>query len=498
MARASGVAAENLKPGSFVNAPSGFEYSVTGDGKLAYRSLNSSWAARDWQLKYFLGSGHLGVTYLYSIGSFLFESPVAWYGPTQSYDMKPGLAELNHVPPPLPMQSNCMRCHMSSVKASSDGTLNRYHGLPFLYGGITCEACHGDSMAHVSSKGKGKIVNPSRLDAERRDSVCISCHLEGDVSVQRAGHSSLDYRPGELISTYEAYYVRKGANLRDRAVSEVEQLSQSTCKRASGVSMSCMSCHDPHYTPDPEHRVAFYRAKCLDCHKKPGFASTHHPENRDCTACHMPRTGARNVLHVAWTDHRIRKQPQEISTESISQTGLDLMPIFSPGSTSRDLAMANYEALLDGDRSREPAAWQQLNSIASELTDDKDALDALGNLAAERGKWVQAEEEFKKVLAIDPVNLTALSNLGVLLAKEGKIEEASSVLEKAFDHNQDIPGLAMNLARVQCIAGDGAAAGSTLSTALIYCPDCQDVQRLLGETSHCSMPAASGSPPAPR
>ena len=141
-------------------------------------------------LSYFLGSGHLGTTYLYELNHYLFESPVAWYAASHGYDMKPGLAEMTQMPPSLPMQSSCLRCHMSAVQRSDPGTINRYSGQPFLHGGITCEACHGDAQRHVNSGGKAAIVNPAHLDPERRDSVCISCHLEGDVSVERAGHSA--------------------------------------------------------------------------------------------------------------------------------------------------------------------------------------------------------------------------------------------------------------------------------------------------------------------
>lgn len=493
MANASGVATEKLHPGTFVHAPSATEYQVAlrnGQGELAYRSLKVPDVKGEARLDYFLGSGHLGTTYLYSVGDYLFESPIAWYGPSGSYDMKPGLAEMDEMPPPLPMQSACMRCHMSSVQASEPGTINRFRALPFLHGGITCEACHGDPGEHIATNGKAKIVNPMKLTADQRDSVCISCHLEGDVSVERAGHAALNYRPGESISTYLAYYVRSGANLTDRAVSEVEQLSQSTCKRASGDRMSCMSCHDPHYTPDAAHRTAFFRARCLACHNQPSFAETHHPENPDCTACHMPRTGARNVLHVAWTDHRIRRQPQASPAQPAGEHGGELTPVFSPGATLRDQAMANYQALLEGDRSRESDAWQQLNSLRDALANDKEALNALGTLSAERGEQEQAERAFRRVLALDASNLTALSNLGTLLAKQGKLKDGEALLQQAFDRNQDIPGLAMNLARVQCMDGDGAAARSTLTAALIYCPNVEDMRRLLSRLGSCS--AAGG------
>src|SRR5580692_10913941 len=161
MANASGLATEKLEPGTLEHSNSGTEYKVTMAGKqpqLEYRSLRDPKATGKVALLYFLGSGHLGTTYLYSTGDFLFESPVAWYASSRSYDLKPGLAEIDHIPPPLPMQSGCLRCHMSSVQASVPGTINRYQGLPFLHGGITCEACHGDSNEHVSSHGKSAIV----------------------------------------------------------------------------------------------------------------------------------------------------------------------------------------------------------------------------------------------------------------------------------------------------------------------------------------------------
>jgi tetratricopeptide (TPR) repeat protein len=488
MANASGLASENLRQGTFRHLPSAMEYSVSlkdDQPQLAYRSLKDSRISGEKRLLYFLGSGHLGTTYLYATNNFLFESPIAWYAPSEAYDMKPGMAEIDRTPPPLPMQSGCMRCHMSSVQASDPGTINHYQELPFLHSGIICEACHGDSSRHVNSQGKDAIVNPVRLTPDRRDSVCISCHLEGDIAVHRAGRSVLDYRPGESISTYSAFYVRTGTDLTDRAVSEVEQLNQSTCKRVSGDRMSCMSCHDPHYTPDPSHRVAFFRSKCLACHDQPQFAATHHPENKDCTSCHMPRTSARNVLHVAWTDHRIRRQPAKITSESDPIRGGELTPIFSPGASKRDLAMAQYQELLEGDRSSEPLVWKELSGMRDELANDKDALDALGNVSAERKDYATAEQAFRRALALDRVDLTALSNLGILLARQGKLKESEAMLQSAFERNQDVPGLAKNLARVQCMAGDDAGARATLTAALSYGPGLDDVNQLLTELGGC-------------
>ena len=82
-------------------------------------------------LSYFLGSGHLGTTYLYAINRYLFESPVAWYSASHGYDMKPGLEDMKQIPPPLSIQSSCLRCHMSAVQPTDPGTVNRYAGAAF-------------------------------------------------------------------------------------------------------------------------------------------------------------------------------------------------------------------------------------------------------------------------------------------------------------------------------------------------------------------------------
>ena len=492
MADASGAAMDKLKTGEFSHKTSGVTdriAAINGHATLSIAGQNPAGGNETTVLSYFLGSGHLGITYLYFAQSYLFESPAAWYAATGSYDMKPGFADVPRRPPAIPMQSTCLRCHMSAVQASVSGTVNRYEGLPFLHMGITCEECHGDSAAHVRSGGKAAIVNPAKLEAERRDSVCISCHLEGDVTVERAGRSALNYRPGESISTYLAFYVRGGANATARGVSEVEQLSQSVCKRMSGDRMSCTSCHDPHFTPAAGERSAFFRKKCLACHSQAGFAATHHPENPDCASCHMKRTGAENIPHVAWTDHRILRLPEAAPTRTTAdanlESGTELRPIFSPGATPRDLGMAEYKLLLDGDTRFAAPAMKQLIAVKDSIGGDSVALDALGSLAAQRGDLGEAERDFRRVLELAPDDLTALSNLGVLEAKEGKTAEGVALLRRAFDRNEDLPGLAMNLARTECIAGDGAAARKTIQDALVFNPGLDDLERLLDQMKDC-------------
>jgi hypothetical protein len=493
MANASGLALERLKTGAFEHRPSGVNYSLSFQQSqltLIYKDPNDPETAVSRKLEYFLGSGHLGLTYLYSLNGYLFESPVAYYAASRGLDMKPGLESMTEAPPALPVQAECLRCHMSGVQHSDPGTMNRYSGLPFLHAGITCESCHGNTRQHLATGGKGVVVNPSRLDARLRDSVCISCHLEGDISVERAGHSALDFKPGDPISDYLAYFVYSGQGATKRGVSEVEQLSLSRCKQTSGDAMSCMSCHDPHYTPaGSQEQAAFYRKKCLACHTAVPFATTHHAENPDCTSCHMPRTGAENIPHVAWTDHRILKYPEgpaPANATANSAAGNTLVPVFSPGTTKRDAALAYYKGLLEGNFVLQQKAYDGLEAIKTELSGDKDALAALGILREERGDYKQAQELFQEVLTLDPQNLTAISNLGTLLAKSGDLRAAISLWRPAFERNEDVAGLAKNLAQVECIAGDTAAARATLQKTLQYSPGLHDVRRMLMRLPACT------------
>jgi len=54
--------------------------------------------------------------------------------------MKPGLGTFPTMPSALPMTRGCMRCHMSGAQREDPGTRNHFKGLPFLHGGVTCEA----------------------------------------------------------------------------------------------------------------------------------------------------------------------------------------------------------------------------------------------------------------------------------------------------------------------------------------------------------------------
>ncbi len=473
MANASGLASDRIFTGGFHHAPSGVDYKVSdqnGSLQLNYSRPGDPGLQGSHKLDYFLGSGHLGITYLYSVNGYFLESPVAYYAGSNGYDMKPGLADFKTMPAALPMTRGCMRCHMSDVQPEDPGTRNHFKGLPFLHGGVTCESCHGDTALHVSSSGKAAVINPIKLDPERRDSVCISCHLEGDTRIEHAGRSVDDYKPGDRIADYLSYFVYADDSMMSRGVSEVEEFGLSKCKRVSGDRMSCMNCHDPHYSPPPEEQAAFYRKKCLACHTAPKYATTHFNMNPDCTACHMPKGKVEKVPHIAWTDHRIRQNPDHGEAPE-SSSARELVPLFHETANPRDLALAYYDLLLGGNTSEKDRAWTLLSSARNSFPNDHDVLNALGYMAQLKGNNSQAMDLYRDVLKLDPIDLTATNNLAILLAKSGQLQDARILWRKTFDLNEDIDGPGINLSLVECMLGDKDAARQVLQRVLIYSPD---------------------------
>src|ERR1700761_3883049 len=187
MARASGAAVEGLLPGEFTHALSGVHYRLfLRDGRAWLGYDRGPTLHGEQELSYFIGSGQRGRTYLFQNAGFWFESPVNWYSKQRVWDMNPKSLDAREMPFTLKVDSACLHCHSSGVQPAS-GAVNHFGDRPFLYGGIRCQSCHGDATAHVASGGTAKILNPAKLPSVERDSVCLQCHLEGEMAVNKPG-----------------------------------------------------------------------------------------------------------------------------------------------------------------------------------------------------------------------------------------------------------------------------------------------------------------------
>ena len=495
MAKSSGVAGDGVIPGEFYDKTSGVRYRVYKQDEhvwMSYERESEKFRGQN-ELLYFLGSGRKGRRYLFSEQGFLFQTPIFWYSQEGRWGMAPGYAEAREIPMNLPALPDCMNCHGSGLQPPLPGTENKFSGPPFLHAGISCERCHGADAGHGTGKGPGitasivssTIVNPAKLAADRRDAICMECHFEGTVAVNQPGKHLYQFQPGERLSDYIHYFLLSGNQPETaRGLSQVEALSLSECKRRSGDKMWCGSCHDPHAEPAAAEKAAFYRGKCLNCHGE-AFAAKHHPEKPDCTQCHMPALGTREVTHTESTDHRILRYPNTLPLPRLQVRGTEGAPLVSfPNhdaslATTRDFALA-WEALaqrnVDGAAQR---AEEYLRKAVKERGDDPVLLGALGFVEQKHGRDKEARELYERALQIDPLANEAAMDLGILEARSGNLRRAVELWQGAFKRAPYRSGIGLNLAMAFCVAGQKDVARQYVQRVLEFNPDYLKGKQLL-------------------
>jgi hypothetical protein len=486
MAHASGPAAENLIPADFLHKKSGVHYRIYSDGStiwLSFERPGDPAVSGKRELLYSIGSGRRGRTYLFAIDDFVFESPVNWYADRHRWDTPPAYGEAREIPMNLPAYPNCLGCHASGMSQPLGGTENRYSTPLFSQDGVGCERCHGPGAAHAQGAA---IVNPAKLPPQRRDAVCMQCHLEGNAAIERPGRHAYDFRPGDVLDDYVRHYVLTQASASSLGANgQFEALAQSKCKLKSGESMSCISCHDPHYSPAEGERVSYFRGKCLACHGA-AFGLKHHPKQADCTTCHMPSSLSADIAHTEVTDHRISARPSS-SAEPLQdfvaqKPAISLVPFpYSKEAAGdvRDEALA-WQSLANGGLAEAaPYAERSLRLAAKQAPDDPAILAGLAFVELNHGQLDSARALYEKALALNPDLVDASANLGVIEARSGHLNRAVKLLEAAFDRAPGTSAAGMNLVRILCEAGQTERAKMYVSRVLRYNPDLSKGRTLL-------------------
>ncbi|WP_348263599.1 tetratricopeptide repeat protein [Telmatobacter sp. DSM 110680] len=486
MANASGPAVDGFIPGEFVHAASGVHFRVAAEAGQVWLSYERESASSDnllkgeQNLRYFIGSGKRGRTYLFERSGYWFESPINWYSKKQIWDMAPNFQSATEVPLTLPVDPGCLHCHASNVARSLPDARNLYAGEPFANGGITCVSCHGDGSAHISSGGKVRMLDINALQPVRRDSVCLNCHLEGQTAVIRYGKQMENFTPGDDLFDYALYFVYKTENgSGGRATSQWEALLRSECKKISGDRLTCTTCHDPHGSPSPDDKVAFYRQKCLQCHRAAEFAERHHPENPDCIACHMARPTSTDIAHEQVTDHWIKKR---ISNQrpSLADSG-SLETIGGTIADDRDLGIAYAQMAARGNEAAGKMALkllQKAEHTESGARRDHELHAQLGFLEQMDGQTTAAIEEYQLALQSDPYDYLAGADLALLRINQREYAEALQLLKAVFEHDPAQAGAGLNLAIVECGLGDRNSALATLDRLLEFSPDYEKAEAM--------------------
>ncbi len=471
MANASGVAKDGLIMGEFTHKTSGVHYRVYAqDGRawMSYERPKEAGFRGQRELLYYIGSGVKGRTYLFSVDGFLFEAPINWYSQEGRWNMAPAFTGARQVPLNLPAVVDCVNCHSSGLQEPVAGTDSKYNGRPFVYGGITCERCHGGGDGHL---------NPAKLSPERRDAICMECHFEGTVAERQPGKKVEQFQPGERLSDYLHYFLLSGNDpQKPEALSQFEALSLSACKRKSGDKMWCGSCHDPHAEPAPAEKVAYYRGKCVACHGET-FAAKHHADKPGCTGCHMPSLPSKDVAHTEGTDHRIGQYPNAEPLPQLEVRGTPGAPLVSfperdaAVATTRDFGLAWEALVLRGVEGAPQRAEKYLQQAVKERPEDPAVLAAWGFLEQGRGHDQEAREFYERALKIDPLLNDAATNLGILEAKEGNLRRAVELWQGAFARVPERSAIGVNLGMAFCVAGQTEEARKYVERVLEFNPD---------------------------
>jgi hypothetical protein len=142
-------------------------------------------------IDFIIGSGNHARTFLHrSPRNTLIELPLGWYADKGGHwAMNPGYDRPDHEGFRRKVSYDCMFCHNGypKIPEGHQQPLAEPVYLDPLPGGIDCQRCHGPGRKHNELAGSGKaapdairkaIVNPARLSLERREEICIQCHLE--------------------------------------------------------------------------------------------------------------------------------------------------------------------------------------------------------------------------------------------------------------------------------------------------------------------------------
>ncbi len=417
------------------------------------------------KLEFTLGSGNSGHSYLFRRDGYLYQAPVSYYRSMLTVDHSPGYSP-ERLEMARAVEPACLQCHTTGMHPVA-GTQNRFGDPPYRQDGVGCERCHGSSAAHVKAPRRGNIVNPTKLEPERRDSVCAQCHLTGAARIARKAAGQ--YQPGGKLSDHLAVFVWTASTGELSATSHYERLEQSACKKASGEKLWCGSCHSPHSI-----KALSYDAACQSCHaSKPCKAGN----KADCAGCHMPKGPSRTVDHLAFTDHAIPRKPGTPLAEGDKS---ELVSFWRNTPELRDLALG-YSVVAPAVAAVRPRTLQLLQKAEAGDPRDVPVLAQLALFYERMRRGALAAELTERIYALDPDHPSTLVNLGSERAKQGRLAEAIALWKKALLRNPALTPARVNMAVALYQSGEKEQGRRELQIALDWDPGSEQARLLLEE-----------------
>lgn len=453
--------------GQFVHKASGTKFTVRIKEDGMRQVISRDGLTGEYPVAYVIGSGHRAHGYLVRVGNYLFQSPIAYYTQRGEWDIAPGFEKFPVPDFNRPATFECVNCHSGSARYVR-GSRNRFEEPAFTQESIGCERCHGPTERHLAAPSRSNIVNPARLPAEARDSVCEQCHLTGEARVLNPGKELYDFVPGETLEkTLTVYVGESGDDHPLKVIHQSEQLRRSTCAKKSGSRMWCGTCHDPH--EEPVDKAAHYRERCLRCHAAT-LAPAHGAPTGNCIACHMQSRATVDGAHTAFTDHQIRIRPK---AEGKSPKPAALVPWRPPPSeyTVRNLGLA-YLGAGEREKSAEALAKAMPLLVAAQkaFPRDPEVTAGLGLLLYLKGLYKEAGNAFELAARLSPGDVRFYQDAASAWKTAGESARAIRNLESAIQTDPSFEEAYRMLAQVYREQGNEAMSKRVVDRYLSFRP----------------------------
>ena len=264
-----------------------YSYRIERRGNQSFYSVSDGSNSVVLPVRYAIGAGVLGQTYVLEHDGELYESRVSYFTDIAGLDITIGH---NPSPPSTLLEAagrvlgiaeklRCFGCHSTGAVRKRDLALDQ------MTPGVQCEHCHEQALPHLEAKLSSDsetvaMKDLSTLSAGEISKFCGQCHRTSEEILLSDKHGITTIR-------FQPY-----------------RLEFSKCFSEEDSRISCIACHDPH---QPRDTVAdHYDSRCQACHKaanvKPGVCRV---GKAGCTNCHMPKFELPGAHHK-FADHLIR------------------------------------------------------------------------------------------------------------------------------------------------------------------------------------------------
>jgi Cytochrome c554 and c-prime len=249
-----------------------------------------------------IGSGRKGQTYLYWDSNKLFQLPVSYYTPLDSWCNSPSYPT-NYIMFNRPIPGHCIECHGTYAKTDGEVGGNTLFEKNKIIYGVDCERCHGPAAEHVAfhtshpdEKKPMFIINAKRLDRQRRLDACALCHSGFRKEIKPA----FSFTVGEKLDEYSVPgYNADTVSTLDVHGNQYGLLTSSKCFRMS-EQLDCSSCHNVHANEVSSPKL--FSSRCMNCHNTSNHNTCTIKKMKglvladNCIDCHMPALPSKAIF----------------------------------------------------------------------------------------------------------------------------------------------------------------------------------------------------------